>query len=162
MADFKLETLYLDLDGVLADFDRGIKDLTGKWPWQLHPGKLWASAARADGFFENLEFTEDALALWEHCKPYAPVILTGLPRGKWAEAQKRAWVARMLGEEVEVITCMSKDKPDWSGAGCVLVDDREKTLDPWNEAGGTFILHKSAEESIAALEALGITAAASA
>lgn len=156
MTEFALETLYLDLDGVLADFDRGIKEITGKWPWQLHPGKLWSKAGRADGFFENLEFTEDGLTLWEHCKSYNPVILTGLPRGGWAEPQKRAWVAKMLGEEVEVITCMSKDKPKWSKEGCILVDDREKTQDPWNEEGGIFILHKSAAESIEALEALGV------
>lgn len=154
---FALETLYLDLDGVLADFDRGVLELTGAHPWELEPRVLWSSAARHGAFFEELAFMEDALELWEHCRPYSPVILTGLPRGRWAAPQKRAWVARMLGEHVEVITCMSADKPKWSGPGRVLVDDREKTLAPWEEQGGVFIHHHSAAESIAALEALGLT-----
>ncbi len=38
----------------------------------------------------------------------------------------------------------------------VLVDDREKTRAPWEEAGGIFIHHRSAAESIEELKELGI------
>lgn len=150
-------TLFLDLDGVLADFDAGIKKLTGRWPHELPVGVLWSRAARHGAFFEELELMPGGLELWEHCKAHSPTILTGLPRGRWAAPQKRAWVARMLGEDVPVITCMTVDKPKYSGPERVLVDDRLKTQAGWEEQGGTFVHHESAAASIERLKALGYT-----
>ena len=54
-----------------------------------------------------------------------------------------------------IITCMSRDKPRWSGPGHVLVDDRASAREGWEAKGGTFIHHVSAERSVAALRALG-------
>lgn len=148
--------LFVDLDGVLADFDRGVEIVTGRRPDQLSTREMWRALSREPDFFGALGMMVDAKELWAHCKPHRPVILTGLPIGSWAAPQKRRWVANMLGEDVEVITCMSRDKPDWSAPGHVLVDDREKTKAGWEAKGGTFILHRTAAESIAALKALGL------
>ena len=153
---FEWTTLYLDLDGVLADFDRGVEALIGATPEQLEPNQMWPQLARHGDFFANLEMTEDGPLLWEACAPLSPVILTGLPRGRWAEPQKRRWVAEHLGEDVEVITCMSRDKPQWSGPGRVLVDDRDRPRQAWESAGGVFIHHTSAAQTLAELEALGL------
>ncbi|WP_114393426.1 hypothetical protein [Oleisolibacter albus] len=148
--------LFLDLDGVLADFNRGVETITGRRPDQQSARTMWAALARAPDFFGTLELMADARTLWDHCLPHRPVILTGLPLGSWAAAQKRRWVAAMLGAEVEVVTCMARDKPDWSGPGHVLVDDREKTKDRWEARGGAFILHRTAADSIRQLRALGL------
>jgi hypothetical protein len=150
--------LFLDLDGVLADFDHGVERVTGKRPEQLRVGEMWRALARESRFFETLEFMHDAELLWLFCKPFHPTILTGLPLGTWAPEQKRRWVARMLGGEVPVITCMSRDKARYSGPGHVLVDDRETSRAGWVEKGGDFILHTSAETSITELRRLGFAA----
>ncbi len=147
--------LYLDLDGVLADFDRGVEAVTGQRPEALPLKTMWAALAKAPRFFETLEMMQDAEALWRFCAPLKPTILTGLPRGAWAPEQKRQWVARVLGAHVPVITCMSHEKPRWSGPGHVLVDDRASARDGWERKGGRFIHHVSAAESIAQLRALG-------
>ncbi|WP_425450473.1 hypothetical protein [Virgifigura deserti] len=147
--------LFLDLDGVLADFDRGVKAVTGKRPEQLPLKQMWRALAQAPDFYGTLEMMHDAEILWAFCRPYHPTILTGLPLGNWAPDQKRRWVARMLGAEVRVITCMSRDKHNFSGPSHVLVDDRASIREPWERAGGIFILHVSAEHSIRALKALG-------
>lgn len=147
--------LFLDLDGVLADFDRGIEAATGRRPEQLPLKEMWRAAAREADFFGTLEMMHDAHELWAFCRPHDPTILTGLPLGSWAPEQKRRWVARVLGADVPVITCLSRDKPRYSGPGHVLVDDRERTGAAWERAGGVFILHTSAEHSIAALKRLG-------
>jgi hypothetical protein len=149
--------LFLDLDGVLADFDRGVREVTGSRPEDLTLATMWAALARAPRFFETLAFMEDAEALWRFCAPHHPTILTGLPLGTWAPEQKRRWVARMLGAHVPVVTCMSRQKPRWSGAGHVLVDDRVSAREGWVRKGGVFVHHVSAEHSIAALRALGFT-----
>ena len=80
--------LFLDLDGVLADFDRGVHEVTGKRPEELPLKTMWAALSRAPGFFETLAFMHDAEALWRFCGPHRPTILTGLPLGTWAPEQK--------------------------------------------------------------------------
>ena len=149
-------TIFLDLDGVLADFDRGVQAVCGRPPEDLPLRTMWASLARAPRFFETLEMMHDAEALWRFCAPHRPTILTGLPLGSWAPAQKRRWVARVLGAHVPVIACMSRDKPRWSAPGHVLVDDRIAARDGWERKGGLFVHHVSAERSIARLRELGI------
>ena len=147
--------LFLDLDGVLADFDRGVQAVTGKRPEELPLREMWRALAKAPDFYNTLEFMHDAEELWEFCRPFRPTILTGLPLGSWAPAQKERWVRRMLGADVPIITCMSRDKHKYSGPGHVLVDDREKTREAWERAGGIFIHHTGARRSIAALKRLG-------
>jgi hypothetical protein len=147
--------LYLDPDGVLADFDRGVREVTGRRPEELRARDMWRALARAPDFFGTLALMRDAEALWEFCRPHEPTILTGLPLGSWAPEQKRRWVARMLGPGVRVITCMSREKHRYSAPGRVLVDDRENLREAWERAGGTFVQHSSAERSIAELRRLG-------
>ena len=147
--------LFLDLDGVLADFDRGVEAVTGKRPDQQHIRQMWKALAREPDFYGTLDMMHDAQVLWEFCGPYRPTILTGLPLGDWAPEQKRRWVAAMLGADVPVITCMTREKHRFSGPGHVLVDDRAGTRDPWEAAGGIFILHTQAARSIAELKLLG-------
>jgi hypothetical protein len=147
--------LFLDLDGVLADFDGGVEMLLGKRPDGLLPQRMWPALAKAPSFYGKLEMMQDAPALWDFCKPFKPKILTGLPRGNWAEKQKRQWVASKLGRKVEVITVMSRDKHKYAAPGHVLVDDRLNLRDAWQAAGGTFIHHVSAARTIARLKKLG-------
>ena len=159
--------LFLDLDGVMADFDAGVLKITGKLPSELSPKQLWGAASRASGFFERLPWMSDGAELWEATRHLNPTVLTGLPMGSWAEPQKRAWCARELGAEVEVITCLARHKPREALAWCerhfertgerltpVLVDDRPKYRQGWEEVGGIFVTHTSAATSIEALRAL--------
>jgi hypothetical protein len=146
--------LFLDLDGVLADFDRGIVALTGRRPDEQPLRAMWRAVARAPDFFAELAFTRDGEALWAFCRPLRPTILTGLPIGDWAAPQKRRWVAAKLGADVPVITCMSRDKPRYAAPGHVLVDDRVSAREGWERRGGVFVHHRSARQTIAALRAL--------
>jgi hypothetical protein len=154
--------LFLDLDGVLVDFDRGVFFHTGKSPNDQTPKQMWSVLARVKSFYSKLDWMADGKLLWEQTKALDPVILTGLPLGKWAEPQKRAWCKRELGKNIEVICGMSRDKHllawDWlherglANVIPVLIDDRLKTKFAWEESGGKFILHFSAEESLRELQ----------
>ena len=160
--------IFVDLDGVLADFDRAVEELTGLPPSQQTPRAMWPRLAGARDFYANIPWMPDGLELWERVEPLDPVVLTGLPRGNWAKPQKLEWCRRELGPEVPVIACMSREKTekarewlDTHHAGTerrvpVLIDDRASTREPWEAAGGVFIHHTSAEESIRSLEELGL------
>lgn len=138
--------LFVDLDGVLADFDKRVTELFGMGPAAaiaVHkPGGFWGKLSRPNlDFYNTLEFIPGAEGFFNSLRKYKPTILTGLPLGKWAEPQKREWCARMLGEDQPVIACMAKDKQKFGKPGDVLVDDLTKNMDPWVEMGGIFIHH---------------------
>jgi hypothetical protein len=150
--------IYLDCDGVLADFDRGAEKILGAPPHAFEkrhgPGEFWKRLARAPDFFDSLEPMTDAMALYGAVRHLNPIILTGLPRGRWAEPQKRRWAERHF-PGVEVITTAAALKREHCHPGDVLVDDREKYRHLWEQEGGVFIHHTSAETSIQALKDAG-------
>jgi hypothetical protein len=49
---------------------------------------------------------------------------------------------------VRMITCMARDKRNHAKEGDVLVDDNDKFRHLWEAAGGIFVHHKSAAQSI--------------
>ena len=105
-------------------------------------------------FFDTLDLMPDAMELFEAVRHKGPVILTGLPRGAWAEPQKRRWAARHF-PGVEVITTSSALKREHCHPGDALVDDTVKFQHLWEKEGGVFIPHTSAAASIADLRRLG-------
>ncbi|WP_296599899.1 hypothetical protein [Phenylobacterium sp.] len=150
--------IYLDCDGVLADFDRGAAAVLGMPPraFEAKYGikEFWRRLARAPGFFETLDVLPGAVTLYEAVRDRDPIILTGLPLGRWAAPQKRAWAERHF-PGVPMITTSAALKREHCHPGDVLVDDREKYRHLWEAAGGVFVHHKDARSSIRQLRALG-------
>ena len=148
--------VYCDLDGVLADFDRGMREVgVSLAELKSNPQKSWATLANTKGgFYRNLHWMEDGKKLWEEIRSYRPIILTGLPRGKWAEPQKRLWCEKHLGRDVVVITCMATEKMQLSAEGNVLIDDTVKNCRQWTLRGGNSIIHTSASDSSSKLKEL--------
>lgn len=150
--------IYLDCDGVLADFDKGATAVLGLPPRRFEQRfglkTFWARLAATPGFFDTLDLLPDAMALYEAVRHRNPVILTGLPRGAWAEPQKRRWAARHF-PGVEVITTSAALKREHCHPGDALVDDNDKFRHLWEKEGGVFIHHTSAAASIEDLRRLG-------
>jgi hypothetical protein len=92
----------------------------------------------------------DAHELFDAVKHLDPVILTGLPLGQWAAPQKVRWAAGHF-PGTKILTVMAADKRKHCNAGDVLVDDMLKHRHLWEAAGGIFVHHKSARESLAEL-----------
>ncbi|CAM9672403.1 unnamed protein product [Laminaria digitata] len=146
--------VFCDMDGVLVDFDKGCVAVMGTTPDQLSKKNMWRGLANARSFYEHLDWMSDGQDLWNNIVDLHPTILTGLPMGKWAEPQKRKWCVRELGEDVPVITCMSRDKHLHCIPGSVLIDDRLSLQADWQRAGGVFIHHTSATTSLEELKTL--------
>ena len=154
--------LFLDADGVLADFDGGFEDLLGMTPRQYEAkhgrAAFWKRLAAAKNFYGTLPEMPDARLLFEGVKHLEPTILTGLPLGRWAAPQKVEWAAEHF-PGVPIITCMARDKHKHMHPEDVLVDDRENHRAAYEAAGVVFVHHRNAADSLKQLASIfpGVT-----
>lgn len=156
--------LFIDLDGVMADLDKHVEEITGKTFIELRASGSgfteFVNDEREQGFtiFDNLDKMPDADILWNFVVKYEPTILTatGFPEEK-AKAEKIRWVYDNLSGFDKILTTISgRDKKNYAAENHILIDDREKAILPWREAGGIGILHTSATNTISQLQKLGL------
>ena len=85
-------------------------------------------------------------------------VLTGIPKPSRqllnVAEQKRQWVREHFGAHVQVIACLSEEKRKFAKHGDVLIDDLSRHRHLWEEIGGVFILHESADQSLKELTGL--------
>ena len=166
-----VEKIYLDMDGVLADFDRGVAQLCNITPLQINnecdPQKddeMWAEIKKISHFYDKLELIPGAKEMFDmiygrygdRCE-----ILTGIPKQKrgivTAGEDKINWVRRLLSKDIKINIVYRAEKSGFcSGSSYILIDDYKKTIGEWSSAGGTGIWHISAEDTISRLKELGI------
>ena len=165
-----IEKIYFDMDGVLADFDRGVRELCGmevpdqgtRTPEQ--DGIMWEAIRKIDHFYDRLELMPGAKEMFDavygkygdRCE-----ILTGIPKEKrgivTAAEDKISWMKRILSDRIKVNICYRAEKIlKCTGPETVLIDDLKKNIDEWQGKDGTGILHISAEETMKELKNLGI------
>ena len=148
--------VFLDCDGVLADFDAHGLAYFGMPPREaekrLGQKEFWRQLEARGDFYRSMPLMSDARELYEGVRHLNPTILTGCPRGNWAEAQKVAWAAEHF-PGVPIITCRSADKRAHAKPGDILIDDWPEHRHRWIEMGGHFIMHADAATSLAALRA---------
>ena len=157
--------IYVDMDGVVANLVKKMKELTGhtlrdddkydNHAWDKFHVKLGAG----ERLFVDFDPMPDAHELWNYVKKYSPSILTATGNRFPAEVaeQKREWVAKHLAGASEVhVVRASRQKAKVAWPDAILIDDRMKSIGPWREAGGIGILHTSAAETIKELKKLGL------
>ncbi len=156
--------LYVDLDGVLVDFDKGMEQIG--FPRHVvetdrkAKAKFWqtvgAMAAKGQPFWGAMDPMADAMQLWNYVKKYSPEILSATGHVGNAVAEKHEWVKHHLGNVPTHLVKNSKDKAQFATATSILIDDRTKSIEPWLAAGGIGILHVTAAKTIEQLKELGL------
>lgn len=156
--------LFIDMDGVLADFDKGYEKVfeTKLLPRNVRedgaPGGInWEWVRGTPGFFRNLPPMPGAKQLWNFASRQGAYILSGCPDrfGSNIAWEKRMWVKANLGKDIPTITCPSKEKCLYAHYGDVLVDDWEKYQSKWEAVGGVWITFKDMPQVITELRKLG-------
>lgn len=102
-------------------------------------------------FYLKIPALPDAHALFRYVDElgFGTGILTGIPSSiDAADNHKRTWGSREF-PDTTIVCCPARDKWKHCKPGDVLVDDYLKYRVAWEDAGGVFVHHKSAAESIA-------------
>ena len=155
--------IFVDLDGVLADFYKRFDELY-KTPAEIdYPSNTKKKAAFvkkfhnfiASGQFATLDFMPDSelgLKFLRELHKTIPVcILTSTAREEYlneVSRQKRIWLKEHSIEFNPVFVPGKHLKRYYSKPGRVLIDDTESNITEWREMGGIGILHKSWKETI--------------
>ena len=166
----EIRKIYFDMDSVLADFDKGVRELCGmeaqdqEAPDPEQENLMWERIRETEHFYDRLDLMPGAKEMFgrvyekygDRCE-----ILTGIPRKErgivTAAEDKAEWTRRMLSDRVKVNTVRRRDKQKYcAGPEDVLIDDRIKTINEWRNLGGTSILHESAEKTLEELEKRGL------
>lgn len=144
--------LYVDMDGVLADFDRGHREAYG-YSRTRHTG--WSHIK--PGFFRGLQPMPDMEHLWRAISHLGPIVLTGVPTSvNAASNDKIDWIRQHVGPDVGVICCQARRKWVYCRPGDILIDDSEEYRPLWEEAGGIWVQHECAAQTIKRLREIGI------
>jgi 5'(3')-deoxyribonucleotidase len=153
--------IYIDLDGVLADFMIAFKNIR-KLPggMNLTPTEFedkygdqeFYDLVKKQGkkFWSQMSWMIDGKMLWNYLKKYNPIILTTPMDFDECYEGKTEWVKNNLGRNVECI--IIKDKTPFAEKNAILIDDREKILKPFIEKGGIGIHHKNSILTIKTLK----------
>lgn len=161
------------MDGVVADFDTGFKDVVGKSWSDASDENRWDVLLdcwphqNGQGFYYDLPEFEGAVEFYERVKElgvtynYKVEFLTGVPKNAnmpTAFVEKRLWVDETFNDDIAVVHIgpWSEHKQLWSRPGDVLIDDRKRNVDQWIAKGGIGIVHDSSvgyEQTLKQLEA---------
>lgn len=151
-----IANLYLDLDGVMADFDAQFPKLFGIDHNELDDDVMWKYINSHESFFLDMSICEGAMDFFESIKHLNPTILTACPKSNYelAARQKRMWVRKNLSTEIKVIPMLGgKNKCLFMhDVGDVLIDDFEKNCKGWEEMGGIPIVHKNFDDTMQKLK----------
>jgi len=170
-----LQHVYCDMDGVLADFQRGFQKA---YP-QVSASEMndfilshgWSAIGREHpNLFQTLPKLPDAdqlmtkLLRLRDTDQITLFILTAIPselRVKDAANHKREWMRRHYPTipMSNVLVVRRSEKQEYamsstlSGASpAILIDDFAKNIREWEQAGGLGILHTSAKQTLDTLD----------
>ena len=146
--------VFLDIDEVLADWEKGEKSVP--FDRNTQPNEYWEWMGQE--FYSNLpviegavEFYKEILKILSTSKNYSLNFLTGVTMVTGAYSGKAEWVKKVFGDKfylTKLIMCASKDKWLLAGSNRILIDDRPRNITEWNANGGIGILHRNFDESI--------------
>jgi hypothetical protein len=149
--------LYLDMDGVLCNFDKAYRKITDI---RVKDHKQFRDAVMNYKIFEDLEFMPDTQELLNYVAKIDGVniqILTSMgtfdkPQANEAMRQKQKWLDKHNIPYPANFVHSKEEKSMYATPTSILIDDSVGCIKPFEYEGGYGILHTSAKESIKHLE----------
>jgi len=141
-------TFYLDMDGVIADWNKGVEDILGyikEDPNSHYNDADWAKITTNERMYRDLPVMGRAGALVSLAKAFEVQLgwdvrfLTAVPKGNdvhWAFWDKCLWAQEHFPGIPVHFGPFAKDKCTHCRPGDILVDDRHSNCVEWRAAGG--------------------------
>lgn len=144
-------TLYLDMDGVLADFNKAYLLLDP----EKADRKRFREAVLTHRIFETLDFMPDTQELLNHVSKLNGVkveILTSMGthdpfQGDSAKQQKLLWLNKHRIPYKANFVRNKEEKAQYATPTSILIDDSIGCITPFNAAGGHGILHTNSADT---------------
>lgn len=149
-------TLYLDMDGVLCNFDKAYR----VYDPEKSDRKRFRQAVLDYRIFEDLEFMPDAQELLNHVSKLVDIkvqILTSMGtfdviQGNAAKYQKMTWLEKHNIPYVPNFVRTKNEKAKYATPESILIDDSIGCITPFNVALGHGILHTNSKDTISLLD----------
>lgn len=158
----KISKIWLDLDGVIADFEKKFKEVYGIKPPHTTSKKSKEEKNRFKDFIQNHYFAEldlmsDAMMginFLRHTR--IPVeILSSTARPEYYDIvsnDKNIWLQRNGIEFPATFVPGKKHKREYVSENAILIDDTPINIDQWREDGGIGLLHRDWYDTISILQ----------
>ena len=160
--------IYVDMDGVLCNFLKGISTLTGAditchADWAKNRDALWQRVhAEGINFWANLEWMPGGKKVVSAVWGQGFRILSAYPTVEQLRPNaiigKQIWLDNNIGRTFagKAIICHVVEKQDYAKPGAILIDDNPRTIEQWNAKGGIGILHVDVDATLKELKTHGI------
>jgi len=158
--------LYCDMDGVLADFKTAAVKTTGmsinKWMNIPSSKEKWAPIKANKNFWPTLPWMSGGQRLWSYISKHDPHILSAYVEESFDPnciPGKTQWLRRNTGltnrSKINLVRRKEKKLFARRGNPAILIDDYEKNVREFIQAGGIGIHHTSTPSTISQLKRLG-------
>lgn len=142
--------IYVDMDGVLTDFDGQFFKFFKKRPTDIKSDKEFWEMVDKGGlkFWVDMPWLEGSKKFWNYVKQFNPTILSAPARSlPQSPKGKKIWVKREL-HNTPLILKRARNKKEYADKNSILIDDMKQNISDWNNAGGIGILFRSPEQAI--------------
>lgn len=157
-----MRTIYLDMDGVVADFNAYARSVLNKnVDSERWPDEDWARLRDNPRMYLDLPKTTYADDLVDFCsnlcteKKWQLLFLTAVPKNNdihWAFYDKVVWAKGRYPWIPVHFGPFSHNKHVHAKPGDILIDDRTSNIVEWKAVGGIGILHRTLKDTIEQLK----------
>ena len=156
----KVTKIYLDLDGVICDFNKKYKELFDVYPKKAEKDKnfdKFFTEFIEQQAFATLDLMPNAIELMDYLRQTGidVEILSSTAsehRHPYIRPQKLKWLKNNQIEFPAILVPGAYLKKELATPTAILIDDTPKNITQWQEAGGIGILYKDYDSCVAILQ----------